>query len=107
MKSAASIEKETGEHSGRYVARIDGVQGEAEISFASLGARIRAEHTHAPETMRGTGAARALVEYMVSDARKSGFKIIPVCPYVRAQFEKHPDWQDVVSRESDDNVSPH
>ena len=54
-----------------------------------------------------TGAARALVEYMVSDARKSEFKIILVCPYVRAQFEKHPDWQDVVSRESDENVSPH
>jgi predicted GNAT family acetyltransferase len=32
---------------------------------------------------------------MIADARKSGFKIVANCPYVRAQIEKHPDWRDV------------
>jgi uncharacterized protein len=45
--------------------------------------------------MRGTGAAAALVAQMVDDARHNGFRIIPLCPYVRAQYTKHPDWVDV------------
>ncbi|MHA6687530.1 GNAT family N-acetyltransferase [Mesorhizobium sp. A556] len=47
--------------------------------------------------MRGTGVAPALVNYMIEDVRKSGLKIIPICPYVRAQYRKHPDWADVMT----------
>jgi predicted GNAT family acetyltransferase len=94
-----AIEKEISETSGRYVARIDGCEGKAEITFTVFGPDlIRADHTNAPETMRGTGAAKALVEFMVADARKAGFTIIASCPYVRAQVEKNPDWDDVVTR---------
>ena len=93
-----AIEKEISNTTGRYVARIDGREGEAEITFTILGPDlIRADHTNAPETMRGTGAAKALVEFMVADARKAGFTIIARCPYVRAQDEKNPDWRDVVT----------
>lgn len=81
---------------GRYVARIAGIEGEAEITFTVRGADlISADHTGAPESMRGTGAASALVNYLVDDARRDGFRIIPFCPYVRAQYAKHPDWADV------------
>jgi hypothetical protein len=94
--SSIAIEKEISETAGRYVGRIEGREGEAEITFTFLGPTlISADHTNAPETLRGTGAARALVEYMIADARKSGFKIIANCPYVRAQVEKNPDWRDV------------
>jgi len=81
---------------GRYVARIDGVAEEAELTFTVPNSlTISADHTGAPTAMRGTGAALALVEFMIADARKAGFKIVPRCPYVRAQYAKHPDWADV------------
>lgn len=87
----------SGDH-GRYVARIDGADGEAEITFTIRGpALISADHTGAPDSMRGTGAAMALVEHMIADARANAFKIIPICPYVRAQYKKHPEWQDVMT----------
>jgi len=83
---------------GRYVARIPGVEGEAEITFSVRGPDlISADHTGAPESMRGTGAASALVEYMIEDARRNGFRIMPICPYVRAQYRKHPEWADVMA----------
>jgi predicted GNAT family acetyltransferase len=50
--------------------------------------------------MRGTGVALALVEHMTADARASQFKIIPICPYVRAQYKKHPEWHDVMTEAS-------
>jgi predicted GNAT family acetyltransferase len=34
---------------------------------------------------------------MIADAREAGFTIIASCPYVRAQAEKNPDWDDVVT----------
>jgi uncharacterized protein len=47
--------------------------------------------------MRGTGAAMALVEHMIGDARANGFKITPLCPYVLAQYRKHPERSDVMT----------
>lgn len=98
MSKEIKIEKQSGDGVGRYVARIDGIEGEAELTFSVRGpALISADHTGAPDSMRGTGAALALVNALVADARSSGFKIVPLCPYVFAQYKKHPDWQDVMS----------
>jgi len=99
MANAITIEKETDGKTGRYVARIAGVEGEAELVFTNLGAAlIRADHTNAPASMRGTGAAAALVGHMIADARENGFRIEPVCPYALAQYRKHPEWRDVMTK---------
>ena len=100
MTGAISIEKQVAGTSGRYVARIDGVDGEA-IRFTIRGpSLISADHTEAPASMRGTGAAMALVEHMIGDARAEGFKIIPICPYVLGQYREHPEWNDVMASAS-------
>ena len=39
----------------------------------------------------------ALVKRAVEDARRDGIKIIPLCPFAKAQIEKHPEWQDVLA----------
>ncbi len=68
-----SIAKCVAGTSRRYVGRIDGVAGEAELHFTVRGATlISADHSEAPTGMRGTSAAMALVEYMVGDARANG-----------------------------------
>lgn len=92
------ITREQQGKSGRYVARIAGVDGEAELTFTQIGPHlVRADHTEAPASMRGTGAARALVERLVQDARTSGARVSPACTYVAAQFRKQPDWSDVLA----------
>ena len=33
----------------------------------------------------------------VAEARAQGFRIVPLCPFLRAQFERHhPEWADVM-----------
>ncbi|MDS9466714.1 GNAT family N-acetyltransferase [Paracoccus sp. MBLB3053] len=82
--------------SGRYIASIDGTEGEAELTWRSGGPGIIvADHTYAPNAMRGTGAATALVQRLIEDARRNGLLIVPSCTYVRAQFARHPEWQDL------------
>jgi predicted GNAT family acetyltransferase len=74
----------------------------AKPSSASLSVvrLISADHAEAPASMRRTGAAMALVEHMIGDARAERFKIIPICPYVLGQYRKHPEWSDVMASAS-------
>ena len=83
---------------GRYVAHVDGIDGETEITFTRRGHNlISADHTGAADSMKGTGSAAALVTFMIEDARQNGINIMPLCPYVRAQYRRHPEWADVMT----------
>lgn len=98
MASGIRFDKLIAGKAGRYAARIDGVEGVAELIFTVRGPElISADHTEAPASIRGTGAAMALVEHMIADARDNGFKIIPTCPYVLLQYGRHPEWRDVMT----------
>ncbi|MDX2202483.1 MAG: GNAT family N-acetyltransferase [Hyphomicrobiaceae bacterium] len=82
--------------SNRYVARIDGIDAEAELTFRpGPGGSVVAAHTGVPEAFRGRGIGRILVMRMIEDARKEGFKIVPACSFVDAERRKHPEWSDV------------
>lgn len=82
---------------GRYVGRIAGVPGEAELIYTrSSPSRLVAVHTFAPDSMRGSGVALALVERLVTDARAVGAHIAPQCSYVKVQGRRHPEWADVI-----------
>ena len=95
--SDITITKEEGEdRHGRYVARIGGVEAEGEITYTRRGPNvISADHTGVPDAMGGKGVAKALLNFMLDDAKANGFRIIPVCPYVRAQYARHPEWSDL------------
>ena len=82
----------------RYEARVDGIEEPAELTISKVSdVLIIADHTYAPETMRGMGVAAALVNRLIADARANSQKIIPLCPYVKAQSLKHRDeWADVI-----------
>lgn len=94
-----TISRELSPTRGRYVAKLAGFDGEAELTFARLeGNRLLADHTLTPMAMRGRGVASALVERMVADARREGFKVVPQCPFVVALFDQHADWADIRAR---------
>lgn len=94
--SEITIVKEDNGQRGRYVARVAGIDAEAELTFTHRGqGMISADHTGAPDSLRGTGVAAALVDHLVADARANGFRVIPRCPYVLARYKKTPEWQDV------------
>jgi predicted GNAT family acetyltransferase len=93
-----NISKEDDDRRGRYVARVLGNDAEGVLTLTHSGpGLISADHTVAPASLKGTGAAAALVDYLIADARTMGFQIIPHCSYVRSRYEKHPEWQDVMT----------
>jgi predicted GNAT family acetyltransferase len=81
---------------GRYVAKVDGIDAEAELTYSrSSPTLIIADHTGVPDVFRGQGIGRLLATRMVEDARKEGVKIFVLCPFVNAERKKHPEWADV------------
>lgn len=91
-----TIEREMTQTKGRYVAKIAGVEGEGELTFSRASpTMVIADHTLAPDSMRGMGVARAMVDRLIADARAEGFKIFALCPYVKSQFDRHPEWADL------------
>lgn len=92
------ITLEDGDTKGRYVfTGTDGTQ--AEMTFSHAGkTQLIIDHTEVPEAFRGQGVGVKLVERAVEDARQSGLKIIPLCPFANAQFRRHPEWADVLKK---------
>lgn len=92
-----AISREDGPTKGRYVARVPGITDVAELTFSKVNPKlIIADHTGVPDSMAGKGVAKALVERLISDARAGGYRIIPLCPYVKSQYLRHPEWADVM-----------
>ncbi len=96
MSDEIEITREEGESKGRYSAVVDG--HEAEMTYSRAGAStIIIDHTGVPDALRGRGVGQALVRRGVEDARAEGRKIVPLCPFAKAQIARHPEWQDVLS----------
>ncbi|WP_397473737.1 GNAT family N-acetyltransferase [Pusillimonas sp.] len=96
-KSAIRISYEDEANKGRFVARIDGTDEEGELAISKVSdALVIADHTYVPDALRGTGAASVLVKALIADARAKAYRIVPLCPFVRAQSLKHPEWSDVI-----------
>lgn len=95
--SKLEISLEDGPAKGRYVGRIEGLP-DAQLTFSRSNPHlIIVDHTGVPDEMRGMGVGKALVERVVEDAREKNFKIIPLCPFARAMFERTPAWRDVLA----------
>ena len=54
------------------------------------------DHTFVDPAYRGQKLAEKLVYTGVELARRDGKKIIPLCPYAKKEFEKKPEYQDVL-----------
>jgi predicted GNAT family acetyltransferase len=55
------------------------------------------DHTYVDPSLRGHGVARQLQDAMVAWARDTGNKVVPVCSYVKIQFDRDPSIRDVLA----------
>lgn len=88
--SNIQIERQDTDTKGRYVATIDGIEGEGDLTFSKASdTLIIVDHTGVPDNMRGKGVADALAKRAIEDARSAGQKIVPLCPFFSAYIARH------------------
>jgi len=82
---------------GRYIAYVAGETDTGEMTYSRISpSRIIVDHTGVPESLGGQGVGSALARHVVAEAREKGFTIVPLCPFLKAQAERHPDWAAVI-----------
>ena len=95
--AASPIEREDRPTGGVYRLSVDGHL--AEMTFSRTGERlIIIDHTEVPAALRGRGVGERLIERAVEDARADSFRIFALCPFAAAQFRRHEEWRDVLSK---------
>ena len=90
-----TITRHGNDQAGEYHAHLDGESAIGRLTWVLKGGARVAEHTLVPDEIGGRGVAARLVEALIADARVRGFKIVPQCSYVAAQFKRHPEWIDL------------
>ena len=74
--------------SGAFYISENGEQfGEMAISVNDK--HLTVYHTEVSPQMEGKGFAKQLLTTMTEYARKNHLQVIPLCPYVHAQFKRH------------------
>ncbi|MDJ1484512.1 GNAT family N-acetyltransferase [Cytophagaceae bacterium YF14B1] len=63
--------------------------GEMVISIS--GTNLTVYHTEVDPEESGKGYAKQLLDTMVTYVRDNNLQVIPLCPYVHAQFKRHPE----------------
>ncbi len=70
----------------------------AEMTYSKAGDKlIIIDHTEVSDALRGKGAGKQLVSAAVEFARKQDLKILPLCPFAKAIFDKTPEFKAVLS----------
>jgi hypothetical protein len=72
-----------------YIAMDDDEIAEMEIQIGKD--NLTVYHTEVAKEQEGKGLAKKLLDHMVDYARTHKLRVIPLCPYVHAQFKKHPE----------------
>ena len=68
----------------------------AEMVIGISGNNLTVYHTKVSDKLKGQGVSTKLLSTMVTYAREHNLKVIALCPYVSAQFKRHPDqYQDI------------
>lgn len=63
----------------------------AEMQIGISGNDLKVYHTEVLPKAEGKGLAKKLLSGMADYARKNNLKVIALCPYVFAQFKRHPE----------------
>ncbi|MBS7332114.1 MAG: N-acetyltransferase [Weeksellaceae bacterium] len=54
------------------------------------------DHTHVDEAYGGQEIGKQVLENIIDWVRKDNIKVMPLCPFAKAQFDKNADFRDVL-----------
>ena len=71
-------------------------EGLCRADYRMAGEVMRLVHTEVPRKLEGRGFAGRVVRGALDYARANGFKVAPVCSYVRAYMRRHKETHDLL-----------
>ncbi|MFJ9641663.1 GNAT family N-acetyltransferase [Streptomyces sp. NPDC004244] len=82
------------DHGHRYDLLV-GAEHAGRTEYRDRGVQRVFHHTEVDAAFAGQGLAPLLVGEALADVRRSGMRLVPVCPYVAAYLERHREFDDI------------
>lgn len=92
--SGDDLEVVNNEAKGRFEVRLGDEVAYAEYRLLATG--VLFPHTEVPPAFEGQGVGGKLVRTAMDFVRQRGELVIPVCPFVSAYIQRHPEYHDLV-----------
>ncbi len=91
------IQNDETEGGGKFYIEENG-QTLALMTYSKAGAdKIIIDHTEVDDSLKGKGVGKDLVAEGVKYARENRLKIVPQCVFAKAEFDKHPEYTEVLA----------
>ena len=90
------VQQKNDEKHGEFEALIEGKRAGLMTYTWAGEERFIIDHTEVEPNFNGKGVGKEMVLAAVDFARKNGLKIIPLCPFAKATFQKNEDLRDVL-----------
>lgn len=96
MAQQHTVEHQEQDSKGAFYVQQGG-QRIAEMTYSRTNATlIVIDHTEVDENLKGQGVGRQLLDALVAWTRETQTKVIALCPFAKAQFDKDPSIRDVL-----------
>ncbi|MCG2793972.1 MAG: N-acetyltransferase [Weeksellaceae bacterium] len=91
------VKQSNSEKKGEFIATIDGAKaGLMTYSWAGENQFI-INHTEVEPQFNGKGVGKEMLYKAVEFARENNLKIVPLCPFAKAMFQKTEEIRDVLA----------
>lgn len=83
--------------------RFEAIEGGRVVGFIDYKVRDGRHwlvHTEVDDAFQGSGVGDSLVALTLDDLRSRSAVVVPTCPFVAAWLRRHPDYEDLVDRET-------
>jgi predicted GNAT family acetyltransferase len=77
---------------------LDTEAGPAIVTYRREGGVLKLIHTEVPKAMEGHGIGSKLAKGVLEMIRGKGERIVPLCDFMRAYIDRHPDYADLVAK---------
>jgi uncharacterized protein len=94
-RSAVRVIDNTDAH--RYEVFVDGTLAGFAMYRMRPGNRIVFTHTEVDDAYEGHGVGSVLAREALNNARWRGLSVTPLCPFIRAYIDHHPEYEDLVA----------
>ena len=92
-----TVQHEEADSKGAFFIQRDAARI-AEMTYSRTNATmVIIDHTEIHESLRGEGVGRQLLDALIAWARETGTKVLPLCPFAKAQFGKDAAIRDVLA----------
>ncbi len=68
----------------------------AKVSYTLEGKQMRLTYSEVPNSLRGQGIGKKLVEQTFQKLTDEGFEATAICSYIRLIAERNPKWRGVI-----------